>query len=1025
MLEIEVLGGFHVRVDGHDIPLAAWRRRKSAAMLKILALAPGYRMHREQMMDLLWPELDPAQAANNLYQVLHGARRAIGVSDILLLRDQIVQINPDIPIRVDAVAFEQAVAEARSNPQISSYQHAIQLYSGQLLPDDLYESWASVRRDALHDKYVALALQLAGIQIDAGKPSEAIATLRAVVDDDPLHEDAQRALILAYARAGKRQSALRQYEALREALFRALEVEPEPETQALVERVRRGEIASVTADPPDGGQQRYNLPTPVSSFVGRQEEIRHVSRLLESSRLLTLTGPGGTGKSRLALEVARVMLDAYPDGASLVQLASLTDPDLIPHEVIVALDVRDASGQAALDTLRLVLQPRRMLLVLDNCEHLIEDCARIVDEMLRSAPNLSVLVTSREPLRIDGEVTWRVSPLSLPVPGGDVDPAALQHYEAVQLFVDRASSVSPGFELTPYNAPDVAEICQRLDGIPLAIELAAARASMLTVGQIAGRLSDRFQLLGGGYRSSLSRQKTLRAALDWSFDLLTGPERTLLARLSVFAGGFTLEAVEAICAVEPLQPVDVIDVLARLVDRSLVVAGNGDGRTRYRLLESMRDYARERLSERDEDGLFQRRHATYYADFAIDTDRLLHGGRCRDGLKLLGEEHDNLRVALDWYINLSPPEDRDRGLELAGSLHWFWQLGGHFSEGRNWLDRMLAASPDVPSRGLAYARSGAAILATMIGDYTPARELLGSAIELWRALEQPDGLALALAWSGWVELFHLDVDTARAHHQEALHLFTLLEDDWGIGLASTGLGFDAAETDEYDAARVYFEQALARFITLGDDWGIVTVLQQLAHLAYRRGDFAAARHQVAHVLRLEQQAGDRWLELSSLGLLGEIARAEGDDETATETLDAAINIAREIGHDVSLAWALRDAGFVALFRDDLSNARTLFLEALQLFSERGYQLGVICVLVGMAGVAGKRGDHYDAARLLGAVEAALVSSSMALAPADRVESERIAAASLAALGRQDFDLAWAAGQQHAISQTLNMDASSM
>ncbi|HEX2280815.1 MAG TPA: BTAD domain-containing putative transcriptional regulator, partial [Thermomicrobiales bacterium] len=760
MLEISVLGGFCVHIDGREIPGSAWRRRKSAAIVKILALAPGHRMHREQMMDLLWPELDSDQAANSLYQALHSARRALGVDDVLVLRDQIVQLNGDIRTSVDVLAFETAAETARKRGSQDGLKTAIDLYTGDLLPDDRYEPWAVDRREALRDEYVSLVLDLAELYGEAGDDAGAIALLRRVVGTDPLHEPAQRALMAAYARSGQRQLALRQYQVLLETLVRELDVDPEPETRELVERIRDGEVAGTSRPRPvavEGGPEapRHNLPESVSRFIGRASEKEEVSRLLASTRLLTLTGPGGSGKSRLSLEVARGILDEYPDGVWLVELAALSDPDLIPYEIASTLEIRDTASQPVMETVRLWLRSRRLLIVLDNCEHLVDACARIVEALLRSTPGLKVLATSREPLRIDGEVTWLVPSLSLPDPQMTGDPRDLLRYEAVQLFIDRATSISPGFSLTYENAGDVAQICNRLDGIPLAIELAAARARALSAGQIVERLSDRFSLLGGGSRSGLSRQQTLRAALDWSYDLLSEPERVLFARLSIFSGGFRLEAVEAICSISPLDRADIVDLLAQLVDRSLVVTGQEHGATRYWLLETMREYARERLDDRGEGTALRGAFVHYFAGRATQSDRLLRGGGYDEGYSRFEFDHDNLRMALDWYLNGDGSGEIDRGLELAASLHWFWHISGHFSEGINWLCRLLDASSGEPSRGLAYAHTATAILYLAVGEYDQARRHMTGGIRLWRELDDLDGLALAVTWAGWIDLFQL------------------------------------------------------------------------------------------------------------------------------------------------------------------------------------------------------------------------------------------------------------------------------
>ncbi len=962
MLHISVLGEFRVRVDDRDILPKDWKRRKAAAILKILALAPGYRLHREQMLELLWPELDPDQAANSLYQALHAARRTLdprpgNAERFLMLRDQVVQLNPNISLWVDAMAFEKAVIEAHRQRDERTYQRALDLYTGDLLPDDRYEPWANDRRESLREAYVSLVLELAGSEGETNDHSATVAALRRILSADPLHEPAHRALMRLYARSGQRQQAIRQFEMLRETLADELDVEPDPESERLFEQIRAGEMSgrSTQTTLEDGAHHqrpRHNLPAPVSSFIGREWEKGEIRRLVDRSRLLTLTGPGGCGKSRLAVEVAADMLDEYPDGVWLVELASLTDPALVPQEIAAALDLREMPGQSLTDTLTSWLKPRRVLLVLDNCEHLIDACAHLVELLLRAVSSLHVLATSREPLRIAGETTWLVPSLSLPDPGDRADVDTLLEYEAVQLFVDRAGHIAPGFALTPENAAAVAQLCYRLDGIPLAIELAAARVRTLNVGQIVERLSDRFQLLRGGSRSALSRQQTLQAALDWSYELLSEPERVLFARLAVFSGGFDLEATERVCGVAPLEATSIIaDLLMQLVDRSLVVVSVADGSIRYALLETMRAYGRERLAERGELDSLRRAYAEHYSALATQADRQIRGSGSRQGIKRLDDEHENLRAALEWCHEQAQSGAPEAGLTLAGTLYWFWHLGGHFSEGRGWLARMLAERSGDRTRGSAMALTGAGVLSLGVGEYGEGRRLLNEGIDIWRELDEPPGLAGALVWAGHAELFHGRVTEARARHREALVIFAELNDRWGTALSTHGLGLDAVEADEHALGRSLFDGCLAIFRELQDDWGTAITLQHMANLTYRIGDFAAARQQVAEVITLEQHIGDTWLELQSQSLLGEIARADRDYETAALAVEKGLAIAEDLLHFVGIAWISRNAGFVALAQGDIVEARSRFREGLALFQLRDYPLGIACCLVGFAGVA--------------------------------------------------------------------------
>jgi predicted ATPase len=525
----------------------------------------------------------------------------------------LLALIPPGPLWIDVEAFEAAAAAARRTQDAQAYAAAAALYGGDLAPEDRYEDWAANRREALHVLYLALLLELARLYEARGEQARAIETLQRVIACDPAHEQAHAALMRAYALAGQRQQALRQYQQLRAALQRELDAEPDPATQQLHQEILAGRYAGelpLTAVPspsrggasplgtgfpqsgmegsvggqliaplPPGeraprgglpqsgteGKPKHNLPSAVTSFVGREREMETVRQLLASTRLLTLHGAGGCGKTRLALEVAATLRAEYTDGVWLVELAPLADPVLVPQAIAAALGVREEAGRPLLDTLRDTLRPKHLLLLLDNCEHLLPGCATVAGSLLRACPRLRLLATSREALRIAGETTWRVPSLTLPtLPSGEfgmrnvewgtgaqhsafrIPHADLAQSEAMRLFADRAAAAAPGFALTSQNAPVVAQVCRQLDGLPLAIELAAARVRVLSVEQIAARLDDHFRLLTGGSRTAPARQQTLQATVDWSYDLLTASERTLFHRLSVFAGGFTLEAAEAV-----------------------------------------------------------------------------------------------------------------------------------------------------------------------------------------------------------------------------------------------------------------------------------------------------------------------------------------------------------------------------------------------------------------------------------------------------------------------------------------------
>jgi DNA-binding SARP family transcriptional activator len=532
-----LLGGFRVSVGARTIEADAWRLKKAANLIKLLALAPGHRLHRGQAMDLLWPDSSTKAASNNLRQVIYGAHRVLDLtsdshSRYLSLQDEQLTLCQEGQLWVDADAFEEAAATARRARDPAVYRAAIDLYTGDLLPDDRYEGWVEYRREELRQLYLTLLIELARLYEERGEHSLAIEELRKATAKEPTLEEAHAGLMHLHAFWGRPEQALAQYERLRDTLHRGLGAEPSVTTRRL-----RNEIAAGRFSPtlPTGSPQeeelpdaaKHNLPTPRTSFVGREREMVEVKRLLSMTRLLTLTGAGGSGKTRLALEVAKDLVGTYPDGAWMVELASLSEPDLVAQEVAGALKIAERAGQPLTDTLVDALGDKELLLVMDNCE----------------------LATSREPLGVSGEVNRPVSLLSLPdAVGGSSTVECLMRYEAVRLFVDRARLRLPDFQLAQENTGATVRVCRKLEGIPLAIKLATARMGVLAVEHVAQRLEVSLDVLKGTSRMAAPRQQTMRATLDWSHNLLTEVERALFRKLSVFAGGWTSEAAEAVCS---------------------------------------------------------------------------------------------------------------------------------------------------------------------------------------------------------------------------------------------------------------------------------------------------------------------------------------------------------------------------------------------------------------------------------------------------------------------------------------------
>jgi non-specific serine/threonine protein kinase len=757
---------------------------------------------------------------------------------------------------------------------------------------------------------------------------------------------------------------------------------PAPEQAAFAAAARRPPRALATdRDEPAGGTVPDNLPLQLTSFVGREREMAEVGHLLGQTRLLTLTGVGGTGKTRLALQVAGDRLAGYPQGVWLVELAPLADPALVPGAVAAALNIVADASRPLLATLIAVLRARQVLLVLDNCEHLIEACATLADALLHGCPQVQILATSREALGIAGEVAWPVP--SLELPEAHQPPREIERCAAVRLFVERAAAVQPRFALTEQNAGVVAQVCRRLDGIPLSLELAAARLRALTAEQLAARLDQRFRLLTGGSRTALPRQQTLQATVDWSFGLLSPAEQQLFVRLSVFAGGFTLEAAEAVCAGGAVAPEEVLDLLARLVDKSLVAAETGAGEeARYRLLETLRQYGRERLVAGEEATEVHDRHAAYYLALAETADEHLLGSEAAAWRAHLGREYDNVRGALAWYLEQDEPA-RDGGVanaavELAGALGTFWFYSVHRREGLRWLEQALERSAGSRTPARARALRAAGYLAWGGSDVVRAQVLLEESVELYRMTSASRGLAYALSLLGYVAGHRGDGTVGLRFAEEGLALAREVGDRWLVVWALAGVAGIVVDSiyihEESVRARAWAAveegvQLLQDVGGVGELWGYLHHLR--GELAYHEGDYARARAALGAAVAVGRTLGDDAMIAFHVRSLGDVARAEGYHAEATALLEESVALYRELDFDREMmAGALRRLGECALEQGAHATARAHLTESLKVARDVG-EMGdkeIAATLRALAGLAAVQGQPERAVRLAAVAE---------------------------------------------------------
>ncbi|MEK7317149.1 MAG: protein kinase [Candidatus Eisenbacteria bacterium] len=646
-----------------------------------------------------------------------------------------------------------------------------------------------------------------------------------------------------------------------------------------------------------------NLPAAATSLIGRARESAEVKRLLLRHRLVTLTGAGGCGKTRLALRVATDLFSEFPDGVWFVELAALSDPRLVARGVASAMGLREEAGRAIVDTVVDDLRKRKTLLVLDNCEHLAEACAALAEAILSSCSACRILATSRAVLGAVGEARWHTPSLSTPPRGDALTPEQALQYEAVRLFVARASVVKPGFALDEQNASSVAGICQELDGIPLAIELAAARMNVLPATQILARLEDRFRLLTGGGHGASARQRTLRATLEWSYGLLSPAERPVFRRLSVFAGGVSLEGAESACTGGDIVEGEVLDLLSRLADQSLVVPEEGArGAARYRLLESIRQYGWERLEESKELSATRDRHASYFATLAARAEGELEGPEQVLWLDRLEEEYDNFRAAIQRALET---RNAECGLRLIAGLWRFWWIRGHLQDGRDRAQAVLAMSEgheDIALR--AHALVGAGRLCHEGTDYVAARAFHGEALAIRRSLGDRAGVAMSLVNLGIVVHGQGDLALARRHYSESLTIQEELGNQRGIAISLNNLGRLAAELGQREEAHAQFARSLEIREKLGDRRGMSISLDGLGEVAFQRGDFEASCGFYARSLAIQRDLGDRQGIAESLLRLGVIAAGQGRCDEAQERIREALQSLSGVGDRLRLADAL-------------------------------------------------------------------------------------------------------------------------
>ncbi|TYB47292.1 AfsR/SARP family transcriptional regulator [Nonomuraea sp. PA05] len=1046
-------------------PLAVWTDAgetvtvpglKVRALLVDLLVHEGHPVSVDRLVDDLWGEEPPANPAGALQVRVSQLRKAFedaepGGKNLVVSRAPGYLLRADDGA-VDAVRFADllARAEATDSPRTKAglLADALALWRGPAYADFADEEYTRSAIHRLEEQRLSALEQHAEARLELGEHGLLVGELGDLVNRHPLRERLRAVHMRALYRAGRQSEALASFGELRERLADELGLDPGPEVVALHQAILGQDPAlSVPADRPV-----TNLPAAVSKLIGRDEALAEVCSLVEEERLVTLTGSGGVGKTRLALEAADRLLDTFADGAWLVALDQ--GPRSPAEAVMAALDIREEAGvptapgdagsgtaagaggaggaDAALAArLAAVLRPRRMLLVLDNCEHVVEQVAELAEVLLRACPGLRILATSREPLAVAGEVLWSVPPLNVPT-GADL--AVMARSDAVRLFVTRAAASARGFRLEAGNAQAVAQLCRRLDGIPLALELAATRVRALGVQGVVARLDDRFRLLASGQRGAPARQQTLTAVIDWSWDLLSDEERVVLRRLAVHVDGCTLEAAESVCG--NAETLDVLDLLARLVDRSLVVVVEGAAGVRYRLLESVSEYCRARMSDAGELDAVRHAHLNHYLDLALRAEPGLYGPEQRDWLLRLDAEAANMRAALD---TAAARGDVRGAARLVNALAWYWFLRGRLAEGRRAMAQALAVPRHDGDAARARAAAWEAGFALCLGEQPDWRPVLD-------AVEDDAERARARLFVG------LQVDDMPAGQEQtelALATFRQNGDRWGIATALTRQAMDAFTLRDQEAIERIAGESARLFTELGDKWGLLRATEWLASLAQMRRDADEANRLFGEGLRMAEDLG-LWPEVAThTAWLGWVALENAQFDRAIELCGSALKQSEAQGYskgstmaEMGVAYAARRSGRLELaerhllhlleplsrdpdgdpalhlpdtlielgwlteLRGDLAGAMALHAEAMAF----GWRIGDPRTTVGaVEGAAAAAGPTEKSALLLGLAAATRESYQVPPNAAELADIERATVRTREALGEQAFAAAFARG----------------
>jgi predicted ATPase/DNA-binding SARP family transcriptional activator len=986
-LQARVLGRVELLVGGKEIPDNAWQRRNSRYLLLLLLCTPAHRLSRDMVMESLWPNASLDTATRSLYVAIHGLRRVLEpaitsgkASRFVELSGEMVQLVPGSVEWLDVAAFEAALDAGGDRQQ--NLAHALSLYGGDLLEDEPYLDWPAARRERLRWRWREAVLEHAEFERLAGRPMLAVPSVERVLEGDPGDEVAYRVLMTAYAAADRREDAERVFERCVEALENELGVEPGKETLALADAIRKQPVARpvVTVSRMD------NLPRPANPLVGRGRETEELLDLVcrPGVELVTVTGTGGMGKTRIALEVASLGKDEFEHGVCFVPLAHIRDASLVVPAVARALGLEDVPGKPPLEQVQERLRDLTILVVIDNIEQVL-DAAADLSAILEACPGMTMLVTSRVPLRVRAEHEFPLEPLAVPSVDRPISLGRAGRYPSVELFAQRASAVRRSFSLTAENVQAIAQVCARLDGLPLAIELAAARIRDLHPHELVEGLHDRFELLSGGYRDMPARHQTMRAAISWSYDLLVPTEQDVFRRLGVFEGGFGIDAVSHVTRAgqEPKAKGSVARVLAGLEEQGLVLLRDDPDERRYSMFETIREFAREELELAREVDEVAALHAGWYVSFVTEAAEGLLGRDQGAWFERLGTEVANIRVAIAYLHGTDAGGEAE--LKLTAGMWRYWWKSGQMEEGYGLIQRALDHAADTDGDPYARALYAAGQLAEAFGEYDRSEAFLNRCLPIFRRSGNERGVGDALDSLGILARNRGDLDQSQHFQEESLTIQRRIGNQRGIASALNGLGAVGYYRGDTQTADRHWSEAASIVRELGDDRSTVAILGNLSALATLRGDAERALSISEETLAYARRIGDENNITYALASLGSAHYELGNVETAESAYEEVLARSRESGLVQVQAVMLFDLAKIAHRREDVLNAVRLFTESLGIFGSTQNAHGIASCLEELGGIAASRGEDRVAIRWLAVAEALREAKGVSREPVDHGE----------------------------------------